>query len=92
MTTVDGVAIDLCPERHQQHAVQARHLARVGVPVDADDDGVMPGARLCAVGAEQAVPPGQVETEVGIGLVVLDRVVHAVHVGRDDKKAHNPVE
>ena len=48
--------------------------------------------RLVAVGAEQPVPPGQVEAEIAVGLARMDRVMHPMHVGRDDQPAHQLVE
>jgi hypothetical protein len=50
----------------------------MGIPmtVDADRHRLVAGARLRAVGAEQAVPPGQIEPEVAIGLAPLNRVVN----------------
>ena len=51
-----------------------------------------PGRRLGAVGAEQAVPPGQVEAEVAVGLAPLDRVVDPVHLRRDHEPAQDAVE
>jgi hypothetical protein len=50
------------------------------------------GARLVAIGAEQTVPPGQVEAEIGVGLVVFDRVVHAMHVRRHQNPAQHSVD
>ena len=48
--------------------------------------------RLVAVGAEQAIPPRQVEAEVAVGLARGDRVVHAVHVRRHHDPAQHAVE
>jgi len=68
------------------------HFARIGEITNADGHAGMAAARLVAIGAEQAVPPAQVEAEVGIGLVVLDGMMHAVHVGRDDDPAQYAIE
>ena len=58
-----------------------------------DADGHARGRRrLIAVGAEQAIPPGQVEAEVAVRLARSDRVVDAVHVGRDDEPAQRAVD
>ena len=49
--------------------------------------------RLWPVCAEQAVPPGQIEAEIAVGLIAPQhRMVHAVHVGRHHQQAHDPVE
>jgi len=47
---------------------------------------------LRTVGAEQAIPPRQVEAEVAVRLVVNDRMVHAMHVRRHDDPAQHAVE
>ena len=52
----------------------------------------MPGARRLAVGPEEPVPPGEVEAEVGVGLVGLHRVVDPVHVRGDEDPAQPPVQ
>ena len=48
----------------------------------------MPFVRAGLIGAEEAIPPGQVEPEVAIGLWGYHRMVNAVHVGGN----HNPAE
>ena len=52
----------------------------------------VPAAGCGAVGAEQAVPPGQVEAEIAVGLARHDRVMDAVHLGRDHEPAQHAVE
>lgn len=52
----------------------------------------MPGAGLGPVRAEQPVLPGQVETEIAIGLMRQDGMVDAMHVGRDHDPAQHAVE
>ncbi len=47
--------------------------------------------RLVAVGAAAEIPPAQAETEIAIVLVVKDRMMDAVHVGRDKKSTQNTV-
>ena len=39
--------------------------------------------RLGAIGAEQTVPPGQVEAEIAVGLTDDHGVMHPVHVRGD---------
>src|SRR5215813_1079788 len=58
-------------------------------PGNPDDHRLMPHFGLRAIGPEEAVPPGQGEPEVAVCLHSVDRVVHAVHVRRDD---HHPQE
>ena len=70
----------------------SRCSARVAELLDADGHRLVSRRRLVAVGAEQAVPPGQVEAEVAVGLARDDRVMHAVHVGRHDDPAQHAVE
>ena len=59
--------------------------------MDTDHHALVPQPRLIPVGAEDAVPPGQAEAEVAVGLVVLHRVMHAVHVRRHQQPAQHPV-
>ena len=59
---------------------------------DADGHPQLPGAGGLAIGPEQPVPPGEVEAEVGIGLVLLHRVVDPVHVRGDEDPAQPPVQ
>ena len=46
-----------------------------------------PACGLAPVGAEQPVPPRQIEAEIAVGLMAHDRMVHAMHVGRDHASA-----
>ena len=39
------------------------------------------GLRLRAPGPEEAIPPGQIETEVAVRFAKKDRMVHAMHLG-----------
>ena len=45
----------------------------------------MAGARLRPIGPENPVPPRKIESEIGIGFVALDRVMHAMHIRRYDE-------
>ena len=60
--------------------------------LDAQSDAVVPGSGLGAVGAEKAVPDGEVESEVAVGFRPEDRVVNAMHVGRDDQPAKESLQ
>ena len=53
---------------------------------------VMPQSRLRTIGAEQAIPPGQIEAEIAVGFPPVYRMVHAVHVRRHDDEAQDAVE
>ena len=55
----------------------------------AEHHALVAGRGLVAVGPEQPVPPRQVEAEVAVRFAPLDRVVHAVHLGRDDQPAQH---
>ena len=49
------------------------------------------GARLTPISAEQTIPPGQVEAEVAVGLVVRHRVMHPMHVWGDNDPAKTSI-
>ena len=70
----------------------SRSSARIAELLDADGHALVAGRGLGAVGAEQPVPPRQIEAEIAVGLARHDRVVHAVHVGRHDDPAQHAVE
>src|SRR5262249_44383155 len=44
----------------------------------ADGHAVMPRRRLAPIGPEQAIPPGQIEAEIAVGLRAHDGMVDAV--------------
>jgi len=48
-------------------------------------------SRAREIGSEQAVPPGEGEAEVAIRLRAVDRMVHAMHVRRNDHEPEQPV-
>jgi len=50
------------------------------------------GCWLGAVGVEKTVPDRQVESEVAVGFGLEDRVVNAMHVGRDHEPAQKSVQ
>src|SRR5690554_4314110 len=79
LAPVDDVAADLASKRQGQEPGQPAHGSRRSECTNADGHPLVAAAGLIAVGSEQAVPPGEIEAEVGIGLVVLDGVVHAMH-------------
>ena len=45
--------------------------------------------RLGAIGAEQAVPPGQVEAEIAVGFADDHGVMHPVHVRGDHEISYS---
>ena len=59
---------------------------------DANGHAQLASAWLRAVGSQQPIPPGQVEAEIGVGLIVRDGVVDAVHVGCDDNPAQHAIQ
>ena len=52
----------------------------------------MPHGGLRAIGAEQAIPPGQVEAEIAVGFPSVYRMMDAMHVGRDDDEAKHAIK
>jgi hypothetical protein len=65
---------------------------RIAKLLDADRHGVVPGRGLRAVGAEQAVPPRQIESEIAVGLARRYRMMHPMHVRRHDEPAQHAVQ
>ena len=81
----------LLPEGQPQAPTEpGRRLALIGR--QADGHALMPGLRLRKIGPEQTVPERQVEAVVPVVLAIEHRVVHAMHVRRDDEEAQCPVE
>jgi hypothetical protein len=74
-------------EHHDETAAKAcdRATARADHPV-------MTESGLITVSPKQAVPPWHIEAEISVGLTPIDRVMHAMHVGRHDKQAQHPIE
>src|SRR5262249_13179347 len=81
----------LVAERLREHTVEAL-LSRLTELLDADGHRFVTCRRLIAIGAEQAIPPRQIEAEIAIGLAGNDRVVHAMHIRRYDDPAQYPIE
>ena len=52
----------------------------------------MAGCRLSAVGTEKTVPDRQVESEVAVGFWPEDRVMNAMHVGRNHQPAKDSLQ
>ena len=73
-----------------QHAIETQ-FSGIAELLDSDRHGLVAGLRLGPIGAEQTIPPGKIEAEIAVGLGRQDRMVHAVHVGRDDQPAYHPV-
>ena len=85
------IVIFAAAERLRQHAIEPL-LSRIAELLDADRHALVAGCRLIPVGAEQAIPPRQIEAEVRVGLADHDGVVHAVHVRRDDQPSQHAVD
>jgi rhodanese-related sulfurtransferase len=60
--------------------------------LDADRHGLVACLRLSPIRAEQPVPPRDIEPEIAVRLARQNRMVDAVHVGRDDEPAQHAVE
>ena len=71
------------PEWLYQEPVEPNRRATEGI--HADGHGSVTHIRLCPVCTKEAIPPGQVEAEVARRLLIADRVVNPMHVGRDDQ-------
>ena len=78
-------------QRLPEHAIEPQ-LPRLAKAIDAKRHAVMPQSGLVTVGAEQAIPPGDIEAVVAFGFAPIDRVVHAMHIRRDDKKAQHSID
>src|SRR5215472_7572799 len=73
----------VAPKWLDEHPVEAE-FARIAKLVEADGHAIMTGRRFRPIGAEQPVPPGQIEAEIAIGLARYDRMMHAMHVWSDN--------
>src|SRR5262249_47853619 len=80
----ERISAGLAPERLEQHAIEPE-FARIAELLDTDRHGVVPGRRLRAIGAEQAIPPRQIESKIAVGLARHYRVMHSGHVRRHDQ-------
>lgn len=56
---------------------------------DSEGSSVMAIAGLGSVGAENSVPPWKIETEVTVGFVAMDRVMHAMHIRGHNQPAQD---
>lgn len=88
---IDGVRTGLFGKGQQQHMEQVV-LPRVAELGEADGHFFMTEDRLGAVGAEDAVPPGEVESEIAVCFADGDRVMHPVHIRGDHQQPEIPVE
>ena len=52
--------------------------------IEADDHIAVAVPGLIPVGFEKPIPPGQIESVVGVGLLRVPGMVHPVHVWSDD--------
>src|SRR5215471_11465233 len=75
----DRIATCFTAERLQQHAIEAE-FAGITKLLDTNCHAVVARRRLGAVGAQQTVPPRQVEAEIAVGLAPQDRMMDAMHV------------
>src|SRR6516165_11757056 len=78
----DWISTRETPKWLQQHPVEPQ-LAGLAELLNANNHPFMAGGGLIAIGAEQAIPPRQVEAEIAVGLIHDDRVMHAMHFRRD---------
>src|SRR5512132_4610146 len=87
----ERIAACLAPEGLQQHAIEPE-FAGITELLDTNRHGVVAGRGLGAVGAQQTVPPRQVEPEIAVGLAPQDRMMDAMHVWRHHKPAQDPID
>ena len=79
------------PPRLRQHAVQPQ-FRLVAKNRQADRHAALPGRRLGAIEAGQTVPDRQVEAEIRMRLGRDDRVMHAMHVRRHERRSHDALD
>src|SRR5690606_35977951 len=79
------------PEGQQKHPEKAL-AAVLLIGVEADRHTLMARLRRGAIGAEQIIPAGEIEAEIAVMLRPDDRMMDAVHVGRHDDFADDPVK
>ena len=60
--------------------------------LDPESDSVVPRGRFSAIGAEEAVPNREIETEIAVRFLTQNGVVNAVHIGRDHDRAQQRFE
>ena len=85
-----GVAA-IIAKRLRQQPIDAQ-LARIAKDRDADGHAVVAGFGHGTIGAEQTIPPWQIEAEIAVGLTAQDGVVHPMHVGRHHQPTQQAVE
>ena len=82
----EWIAAGIATEGLKEHPIKAE-FARLAELLDTNRHGFVAGGGLCSVGPEQPVPPGQVESEITVGLARENGVMHPMHVRRYDKPA-----
>src|SRR5437660_5919436 len=81
----------LATKRLQKHTEQPEFFW-VAELLDSKGDPVVTGRGLGAISAEKAVPNRQIKTEIAVGFRNDNRVVHPMHVWRDDEPANHPLQ
>ena len=74
----------------EQCLVETQILA-VSEAHEPDGHGLVACRRLRSVGAAEIVPPGKCEAEVCVGLDRRRRMMHAMHIGRDDEEPEHTI-
>ena len=80
---VDWITAGIADEGQGQQSGQGQFFRNAKLR-QADGHVIMAFGRLSQIGAEQAVPAGQVEAVVAVGLTDDHGMVHPVHVGGDN--------
>ena len=86
-----GVRSRFIGKRHEQHMEQVV-LSWFTKLCEPYRHFFMPHNRLCPVCAEDAVPPGEVESEIAVCFADGDRMVHPVLVRRDNQQSEVLIE
>ena len=89
---VERVGASPDQEGEQQHPVQPVRFPFVAELGKADGHPLVAGRGLGAVGAQQVVPPRQVEAEGTIGFAGVDGMVDAVHLRGDHHQPQHTVQ
>ena len=91
LTCIDRVAIRRPNEKLNKHSIES-FPSRFTEQIDAYDHPLMPIYGLIFISAQQAIPPWQVESKVGVRLVRVPGMMHPGHVGRHHDPPQSSVD
>ena len=87
---VDGDAAGISNKGQDEKPRQGQFLGITKLG-ESDHHAIVPLFRLVFIGAEQSVPPGEIKAIVAVRLPDDHRMMHTVHIGRDNEKSKDPV-